>query len=125
MEDATSKNPQEINEQNTEHKSHKKGGIHNNALFAAGMGRAATAAVNPHDTSSLAQTGTNASYEGPTSLNAGGTAGAGFSAVQGTKDTLGQTNSDFLNAGIGAGKEAKTNDATKAKDAEDEINEQR
>lgn len=64
------------------HKNHKKGGIHSNALFAASMGRAATAHVDPHSTSGLAQTGTNLSYEGATAPGGGGSAGSGYTTNQ-------------------------------------------
>lgn len=107
-----------------EHNNHKKGGIHNNALFAAGMGRPATAAVDPHNTSSLAQTGTNASYEGPTSLNAGGTAGAGFGLNQSAANSVGRSNSDFLNAGVD-NENGKTTDTPENKENDkDDLNAQ-
>lgn len=120
MEQSTPKNEDEQEKEASEHKNHKKGGIHNNALFAASMGRPATAAVDPHDTSSLAQTGTNASYEGPTSLNAGGTAGAGFGVNQSSVDTVVQSNSDFLNAGVGTEEGNQTDASVNAKDDEAE-----
>ncbi|MEO6832759.1 MAG: hypothetical protein ABI378_09760 [Chitinophagaceae bacterium] len=120
MEDATINNEEEKDEQTPEQKGHKRGGIHNNALFAAGMGRAATAAVNPHNTSALAQTGTNASYEGPTSLNAGGTAGAGFGVNQSAVDSSTKTNLGYLDASEGQGKENNDDTASNANHAEDE-----
>ena len=61
----------------------KKGGIHNNALYATSMGRAATAAVDPHSDSSLAQTGTNVSYEGATAPGGAGSVGTGYASGQG------------------------------------------
>ena len=65
-----------------QHKGDNKSGIHNNALYAASMATAATAAVDPHDNSGLAQTGTNTSYEGPIGEGAGGSAGTGYTSGQ-------------------------------------------
>ena len=56
----------------TEQKSQRKRGIHNNALYAASVGRPATAQVDPHSNRWVANTGTNISYEGPTAAGAGG-----------------------------------------------------
>ncbi len=80
---------------------HHKGGIHNNALYAAGMGRAATAQVDPHSNSGLAQTGTNISYEGPTAAGAGGSMGSGYTSGQpGTSPSI-ATDSDYEQAAVG------------------------
>lgn len=89
------------NENNEAGEHHRKAGIHNNALYAAGMGRPATAQVDPHNTRDLASTGTNVSYEGPTAPGAGGSAGTGFTSGQpGTGATI-ATSSDYDQAAIG------------------------
>ncbi len=108
--------------------THRKGGIHNNALYAASMGRAATAQVDHHNTRDLAQTGTNISYEGPTAPGGGGSAGSGYTSGQSGADTSISTDSDYDQAAIGRNPDhldggESIND--KAEDAEDEINEQR
>lgn len=78
-----------------------KGGIHNNALYAASMGRPATAQVNPHDNSGLAQTGTNVSYEGPTAPGSGGSQSIGYTSGQPDTPSTIQTSSDYDQAAIG------------------------
>ncbi len=116
--------------QQPEQHHHHKGGIHNNALYAAGMGRAATAQVDPHSNSGLANTGTNISYEGPTAPGAGGSEGTGYTSGQSNTGQTISTDSDYEQAGIGAvGKhfdkaEGNDNIAGEA-EAEDEMNEQR
>ena len=105
------------------HSGHKKGGIHNNALYAAGMGRAATAQVDPHSSSGLANTGTNISYEGPTAAGGGGSAGSGYTSGQSGVDSSISTDSDYDLAGVGGHSDKAGDD--EASDAEDEINEQR
>jgi hypothetical protein len=111
-----------------EHHTHRKGGIHNNALFAASMGRSATAQVDPHSNSGLANTGTNISYEGPTAAGAGGSVGSGYTSGQSGADSSISTESDYDEAAIGKrlDKADSNNDITNdANEAEDEINEQR
>jgi len=112
----------------SENKPHRKSGIHNNALYAASMGRAATAQVDPHSNSGLANTGTNISYEGPTAAGSGGSMGTGYTSGQAATGTSITTDSDYDQAAIGkhfdqADNGGKT--AEDAKEAEDEINEQR
>jgi hypothetical protein len=110
-------------------KDHRKGGIHNNALFAASMGRPATAQVDPHSNRGLANTGTNISYEGPTAAGAGGSAGTGYTSGQSGAASSISTDSDYDQAAIGKrfGKTEEGDRATdvQADEAEDEINEQR
>ncbi len=88
----------------------KKGGIHNNALFAASMGRAATAQVDPHSNSGLAQTGTNTSYEGATAPGAGGSAGSGYTSGQTGVDSSISTTSDYAQTQTGKSSEKNTDD---------------
>jgi hypothetical protein len=113
----------------TPHSGHRKGGIHNNALYAAGMGRPATAQVDPHSNRGLANTGTNISYEGPTAAGAGGSAGTGYTSGQSGAGSSISSDSDYDQAAIGkrfgrAEGEDHITDA-QADEAEDEINEQR
>ena len=84
-----------------EHHNHKKGGIHNNALFAAGMARPATAQVDPHNNSGLANTGTNISYEGATAPGGGGSVGTGYASGKEAVDETMSTSSDYDEAAIG------------------------
>ena len=81
--------------------SHHKGGIHNNALYAASMGRPATAQVNPHHTDDLANTGTNVWYEGPTAPGAGGSSGTVYTSGQAGTGASIATPSDFGEAAVG------------------------
>lgn len=90
-----------------DHAPKHKSGIHNNALYAASMGRAATAQVDPHSNRGLANTGTNISYEGPTAAGGGGSAGSGYTSGQSGADSSIQSSSDYDQAGIG-GKHLKT-----------------
>ena len=109
-------------------KHSRKGGIHNNALYAASMGRSATAQVDPHNNSGLANTGTNISYEGPTAAGAGGSMGTGYTSGQSGAGTSITSDSDYDQAAIGKHLEkTKFEDkiADDAKEAEDEMNEQR
>lgn len=78
-----------------------KGGIHNNALYAASMGRAATAQVNPHRTDDLANTGTNVWYEGATAPGAGGSAGTGYTSGQAGTGASISSPSDFDELDLG------------------------
>ena len=106
----------------------RKGGIHNNALYAASMGRSATAQVDPHSNSGLANTGTNISYEGPTAAGAGGSMGTGYTSGQSGASTSITSESDYDQAAIGKHVEKTKTDAdiaNEAKEAEDEMNEQR
>jgi hypothetical protein len=102
----------------------QKGGIHNNALYAASMGRPATAQVDPHRSGDLANTGTNVSYEGPTAPGAGGSAGTGYTSGQADTGSTLTTSSDYEQAAIGKHFDKAEGDDI-ADEAEDEINEQR
>jgi len=107
---------------------HRKSGIHNNALYAASMGRAATAQVDPHSNSGLANTGTNISYEGPTAAGSGGSMGTGYASGQSAAGSSITTDTDYDMAAMGKHFDQKENNDTtadRAKEAEDEINEQR
>jgi hypothetical protein len=86
---------------NDKNSQHHKGGLHNNALYAAGMGRPATAQVNPHHTEDLASTGTNVSYEGPTAPGAGGSVGTGYASGQAATGASIASSSDYDQAAIG------------------------
>ena len=113
-------NQSEINESGQpESHIHKKGGIHNNALFAASMGRSATAQVHHHAGSNIAQTGTNIIYEGATAPGGGGSVGSGFTSGQSGIQTSITSESDIDEANTGV----HTNKS--AQDAENEIDEQR
>lgn len=105
--------------------NHNKGGIHNNALYAASLGRPATAQVNPHSTSDLANTGTNISYEGPTAPGSGGSAGTGYTSGQADTGSSIATDSDYEQAAVGKHYDKAEGDDDIADEAEDEINEQR
>lgn len=97
-------------DESKEESKEKKGGIHNNALYAASMGRAATAQVNPHDNSGLAQTGTNVSYEGPTAPGGGGSAGTGYGSGQSATGSTTITTEDYDKGGTTRKKEENTDD---------------
>ena len=84
-----------------EEQNEKKGGIHNNALYAASMGRPATAQVDPHSNAGLAQTGTNNSYEGPLGAGSGGAAGTGYTSGQPATGARIATDSDYDKASVG------------------------
>jgi hypothetical protein len=86
---------------NAEQRSERKRGIHNNALYAASMGRPATAQVDPHSNRGLANTGTNISYEGATSAGAGGSVGSGYTSGQSGADSSISSNSDYDQAAVG------------------------
>lgn len=134
METNEEKRRQETEDQEEQHVSNTGGdaekqeqpgkkGIHNDALYAASMGRPATAQVDPHNNAGLAQTGTNTSYEGPLSAGAGGSAGTGYTSGQPATGAKIATESDYDKARAG-----KTNDNKKdaaADEAENEMNEQR
>jgi hypothetical protein len=94
---------------------HQKENIHNNALYAASMGRPATAQVDPHSNSGLAQTGTNTSYEGPTAPGAGGSSGSGYTSGQSGVQSSISTDSDYEQAGIGRSNEESGDDEDEAK----------
>jgi hypothetical protein len=104
---------------------HKRGGIHNNAQYAASMGRPATAQVNPHNTSDLANTGTNISYEGPTAPGSGGSAGHGYTSGQPDAGSTISTSSDYDQAAVGKHFDKVEGEDNIADEAEDEMNEQR
>ena len=78
----------------------KKGGIHNNALYAASMGRPATAQVDPHSNRGYADTGTNISYEGPTAPGGGGSVGSGYASGKSAIEANIATDSDFDRARV-------------------------
>lgn len=86
-------------EENTGKKK-RKGGIHNNALYAASMGRAATAQVDHHSDRDLANTGTNISYEGATAPGSGGSVGTGYSSGKPAVDPTISTDSDYERARV-------------------------
>lgn len=90
-----------VPERSDEQKSQRKRGIHNNALYAASLGRAATAQVDPHSNRGLANTGTNISYEGPTAAGAGGSVGSGYTSGQSGADSSISSSSDYDQAAIG------------------------
>lgn len=107
--------------------NHKKGGIHNNALYAASMGRPVTAQVDPHNNSDLANTGTNISYEGPTAPGSGGSVGSGYTSGQSGVGSSIASVSDYDRAGVGnatGGKEQSLSAGDNTVDATDELNEQ-
>jgi hypothetical protein len=107
------------------HEQDRKGGIHNNALYAAGMGRPATAQVNPHNTRDMAQTGTNISYEGATAPGAGGSSGTGYTSGQpGTGASI-ATDSDYEQAAVGKHYDKAEGDDDITGEEQDEMNEQR
>lgn len=112
------------NDEQGRDENHKKGGIHNNALYAASMGRAATAQVDPHDNSGLEQTGTNPGYERPIGAGAGGSAGTGFTSGQADTGQRITTSSDYEQAGLGATPREDQN-RQDADDSADEYDEQR
>ena len=101
----------------------KKENIHNDALYAASMGRPATAQVDPHSNSGLAQTGTNTSYEGPVGAGAGGSAGTGYTSGQAGTGAKIATDSDFDQARVSTKND--NNDDETEEEVTDEINEQR
>ncbi len=90
----------------------KKGGIHNNALYAASMGRAATAQVDPHSNKGLANTGTNISYEGATAPGAGGSVGSGYASGKSAAESSISTDSDYDKARIGKEHKEKEEDTS-------------
>ena len=93
------KNPAEQYNKKQEKKKKKKG-LHNDALYAASMGRPATGQVDPHSNRGLANTGTNISYEGPTSPGSGGSVGTGYSSGKSAVETRISTDSDYERARI-------------------------
>jgi hypothetical protein len=93
-----------------------KGG---SALAAAGVARSATAQVDPHSNSGLANTGTNISYDGATAPGAGGSVGTGYaSGKEATGETL-TTDSDYAQ-GRGGSPNKPTN-AVEPADTEDDL----
>jgi len=87
------------------------------ALQAASVARSATAQVDAHSNSGLANTGTNISYEGATAPGAGGSVGTGYASGKEAADQKIHTNSDFAqNRGAKPVKAAKNTD----KDLDDE-----
>lgn len=97
----------------------QKGGIHNNALHAASMGRAATEQVSHHSDDSLAQTGTNISYEGATAPGSGGSAGTGYTSGQAATGARIATDSDYDRARVGKAN-TDSDEETPARDAGEE-----
>lgn len=98
-----------------------KSDIHNNALFAASMGRPATAQVDPHSNSSLAQTGTNVSYEGATAPGAGGSAGNGYTSGQSGVDSSISTSSDYAQTQAGRSNNEDNEETGTDGDAKDSL----
>ena len=94
----------------------KKGGIHNNALYAASMGRPATAAVDPHSDSSLAQTGTNVSYEGATGMGGAGSVGTGYTSGQSGTGASTVDRADYDQGGVSRTNEEGENNEDEEKD---------
>jgi hypothetical protein len=87
-------------------KTKKKKG---SSLLAATTARSATAQVSRHDTSGLANTGTNISYEGATAPGAGGSVGRGYaSGKEAVGETL-RTNSDYEQNRAGVSSKRKNN----------------
>lgn len=113
------KNPAEQYNKKQEKKKKKKG-LHNDALYAASMGRPATGQVDPHSNRGLANTGTNISYEGPTSPGSGGSVGTGYSSGKSAVEPRISTDSDYERARI----EKENKDADEEKDRR-EHNEER
>ena len=113
------KNPAE-RKNNKQDKKKKKGGIHNNSIYAASMGRAATEQVDPHSNRGLANTGTNISYEGPTSPGSGGSVGTGYSSGKPAVEPKISTDSDYDRARI-----EKEQRDDKVRDKKDEHDEER
>ena len=74
--------------------------IHNNALYAASLGRAATKQVDPHTNRGLANTGTNISYEGPTSPGAGGSVGTGYTSGKPSAEPRTNADSEYEKARV-------------------------
>lgn len=112
---------QEENEQNPAPENKKKGGIHNNALYAASLGRAATAQVSHHSSRGLAQTGTNISYEGPTAQ--GGGVGSGYSSGQSAAESRISSTSDYDKAAVGKKHSKHEQDENPESDLTDDTNE--
>jgi hypothetical protein len=92
--------PGQQGQENKDTKKKKKGGIHNNALYAASMGRPATGQVDPHSNRGLANTGTNISYEGATAPGAGGSVGSGYASGKSAAESSISTDSDYDQARI-------------------------
>ncbi len=100
-------------EQQAEEKQKK--GKHNSALYAASMGRSASAQVSHHSDRDLANTGTNISYEGATAPGAGGSAGTGYTSGKEGVDERINTNSDYDEARIEKPTKKKSEGADKKK----------
>lgn len=107
-------------ENNKDAKKKKKGGIHNNALYAASMGRAATAQVDPHSDRDLANTGTNISYEGATAPGAGGSVGSGYASGKSAAESSISTDSDYDQARVGKGNKEENDEASAPSNEHDE-----
>lgn len=84
-------NAQQTEGNSKEHTGKKR---HVGALQAAAAGRSATAQVDPHSNSGLANTGTNISYEGPTAPGAGGSVGTGYASGKSAVDPTISTTSE-------------------------------
>ena len=100
MEDNNKRPDEQPKKEENKGKKKRKGGIHNNALYAASMGRSATAQVDPHSNRGLANTGTNISYEGATSPGGGGSVGTGYSSGKSAVDPTISTDSDYERARV-------------------------
>ena len=112
-------NPDE-QDQNPAPETNKKGGIHNNALYAASLGRAATAQVSHHSSRGLAQTGTNVSYEGATAP--GGGVGSGYSSGQSAAESRISSPSDYDRAAVGKKHGKHEDDGHSQKDGAADLN---
>lgn len=120
MED-NKKRPEQPAQDNKDTQKKKKGGIHNNALHAASMGRAATGQVDPHSNRGLANTGTNISYEGATAPGAGGSVGSGYASGKSAAESSINTDSDYDQARVGKENKDEQEDAASS----DEHNEEK
>jgi hypothetical protein len=102
---------QQPNEQGKTEEEKDKKDIHNDALYAASMGRPATAQVDPHSNSGLANTCTNISYEGATAPGSGGSVGTGYASGKSAVDPSITTDPDYDKANVGG-----TNNEKEAED---------
>lgn len=120
MEDNKQVPEQPGQENNKDSKKKKKGGIHNNALYAASMGRAATAQVDPHSNRGLANTGTNISYEGATAPGGGGSVGSGYASGKSAAESSISTDWDYDQARVGKGHKKEQEDTSAPSKEHDE-----
>jgi len=100
-----------------DNKKKNKGG---SALRAASLGRSATAQVDAHSNSGLANTGTNISYEGATAPGSGGSVGTGYASGKEATGEKISTNSDYEQNRGGSPSKAKNKAKEADEDPEDE-----